>query len=117
MEAKSKQKFIGMPARKIRRIINEVRGKNATDALNILRFMPYFAARIVEKNLSNAISNAEVKLGVSPEGLIISEIYADDGPTYKRIKPRAQGRVYRRTRRTSHLTVVVSVSTNNQQNK
>lgn len=109
MEAKSKQKYVGMPARKVRRIINEVRGKSVDEAMNILRFMPYSAARVVEKNILSATANASEKWGVSSEGLLVSEIYADDGPMYKRARPRAQGRVYSRIRRTSHLTVKVSV--------
>ena len=109
MEAKAKQRSIGMPARKVRRVINEVRGKKVDDAINILRFMPYAAARVIEKNLTAAIANASEKFGAASEGLVISEIYADDGPMYKRARPRAQGRVYKRIRRTSQLTIKVSV--------
>jgi len=112
MEAKAKQRNIKMPARKIRRVINEVRGKSVKDATRILRFMPYAAARVIEKNLNDAIANAAEKLGVSSDVLRISEIYADEGPTYKRAKPRAQGRVYRRMKRTSHLTIKVNVDQN-----
>jgi len=101
-----------MPARKVRRIIDEIRGKNAEEAVKILRFMPYFAARVVEKNLLAAIANATQKWGISSDALKVSEAYADDGPMYKRARPRAQGRMYRRIRRTSHLTIKVSVSTN-----
>ena len=61
MEAKAKQSNIKMPARKIRRIINTVRGKSVEEALKILRFMPYAAARVVEKNLKDAIANAAQK--------------------------------------------------------
>ena len=110
MEARAKQRYIGMPARKIRRIINEVRGKSVDEAMKILRFMPYTAARVVEKNLQSATANATEKWGVSSEVLLVSEIYADEGPTYKRAKPRAQGRIYRRLKRTSHLFVTVSVN-------
>jgi large subunit ribosomal protein L22 len=112
MEARSKQKFIRIPARKIRRVINEVRGKNVNDAISILRFMPYSAARVVEKNILSATANASEKWGVSSENLIVSEIYADDGPTYKRARPRAQGRIYKITKRTSHLTIKVSMNKN-----
>ncbi|MEI7474893.1 MAG: 50S ribosomal protein L22 [bacterium] len=112
MEARAKQRNIGMPARKLRRIINEVRGKQVESAMNILRFMPYAAARVVEKNLRDAIANAQQKWGVSANGLVISAIMADDGHMTKRAKPRAQGRVYKRLRRTSHLTVQVSVIAN-----
>lgn len=110
MEARTKQRYIRMPARKLRRVINEVRGKSVVDAVNILKFMPYFAAKVVEKNIKCAAANASEKLGVLAEELIVSEVYADEGPTYKRARPRAQGRVYRIQKRTSHLTVVVKVS-------
>lgn len=110
MEAKAKQKNIKMPARKIRRVINEVRGKRADEASRMLRFMPYAAARVVEKNLNDAVANASQKLGVSSEGLVISEIFADEGPTYKRARCRAQGRMYRRMKRTTHLTVKLNVN-------
>jgi len=104
-EGKSKQTDIKMTARKLRRVINEVRGKVADDALNILRFMPYFAARVVEKNIKDAMSNAREKYGNSLETLKVAEIFADESVTYKRGKPRAQGRIYRRLKRTAHLTV------------
>lgn len=110
MEAKSKEKYIRIPARKIRRIINEVRGKSADEALNILRLMPYSAAKVIEKNLKAAIANAVEKYGITSSVLKLSEIYADEGPTYKRARPRAQGRIYRILKRTSHLTVKVSVN-------
>lgn len=112
MEARAKQRNIGMTARKVRRVINEVRGKEVENALNILRFMPYAAARVVEKNLKDAVANAQQKWGVSASGLIISAITADDGTMLKRSKPRAQGRIYKRLKRTSHLTVQVSVIAN-----
>ena len=108
MEAKARQTNIKMTARKLRRVINEVRGKAVTDALDMLRFMPYFAAKVVEKNLKAAAANAFEQAGVKADALKISEIFADESVTYKRGKPRAQGRIYRRLKRTSHLTVKVS---------
>lgn len=108
MEAKAKQTDIKMTARKLRRVINEVRGKAVREAQDMLRFMPYFAARVVEKNLKAAVANANEKYGVAPEALKISEIYADESATFKRGKPRAQGRIYKRLKRTSHLTLTVS---------
>ncbi len=110
METKAKEKYIRMPTRKLRRVINEVRGKSVVDAINMLKFMPYFAAKVVEKNIQSAAANAAEKLGVDRSELIVSEIFADEGPTYKRARPRAQGRVYRIEKRTSHLTVTVKVS-------
>ena len=108
MEAKAKQSNITMTARKLRRVINEVRGKAVIDAQTTLRFMPYFAARVVEHNIKAAVANAQEKFGVGAESLKISEIFADESVTSKRGKPRAQGRIYRRLKRTSHLTVKVS---------
>ena len=108
MEAKAKQSNIKMTARKLRRVINEVRGKKVIDAQDMLRFMPYFAARVVEKNLKAAVANAKEQFCVNPEQLKISEIFADESVTYKRARPRAQGRMYSRMKRTSHLTLKVS---------
>ena len=67
--------------------------------------MPYFAARVIEKNLRAAIANASEKFGATADVLKISEIFADESVTYKRVRPRAQGRMYKRFKRTSHLTV------------
>ena len=108
MEAKARQTNIKMTARKLRRVINEVRGKAVNDALDMLPFMPYFAARVVEKNLKEAAANAFEQAGVKSDALKVSEIFADESVTYKRGKPRAQGRIYRRLKRTSHLTIKVS---------
>lgn len=108
MEAKARQTNIKMTARKLRRVINEVRGKAVNDALDMLRFMPYFAARVVEKNLKAAAANAFEQAGVKSDALKVSEIFADESVTYERGKPRAQGRIYRRLKRTSHLTIKVS---------
>ena len=107
----SKQKDIKMTARKVRRVINEVRGKKADEAIRILKFMPYFAARVVEKNLTAAIANASQKFGAKSADLKISEICADESVTLKRGRPRAQGRMYSRFKRTSHLTI--KLTTNN----
>ena len=108
MEAKARQTNIKMTARKLRRVINEVRGKSVNEALDMLRFMPYFAAKVVEKNLKAAAANAFEQAGVKSDALKVSEIFADESVTYKRGKPRAQGRIYKRLKRTSHLTIKVS---------
>ena len=92
----------------MRRVINEVRGKKADEAIRILKYMPYFAARVVEKNLVAAIANASQKFGAKSADLKISEIYADESVTLKRGKARAQGRMYSRFKRTSHLTIKVT---------
>ena len=104
-QATAKQTDIKMPARKIRRVIDLVRGKTAVEATRMLKYMPYFAARVVEKNLNAAIANAEQKFGAKAAELKISEIFADESVTLKRARPKAQGRMYKRFKRTSHLTV------------
>lgn len=110
MEAQAKQKYIIMSPRKLRRVVNEIRGKGVPEAYNILRLMPYEAARVVMQKLIEATSNARVKFGVEdPSQLIVSRVMADEGPSYRRFKPRAQGRIYRREKPTSHLTIVVQV--------
>ena len=83
MEAKARQTNIKMTARKLRRVINEVRGKSVNEALDMLRFMPYFAAKVVEKNLKAAAANAFEQAGVKADALKISEIFADESVTYK----------------------------------
>ena len=108
MEARARQTGISMPARKLRRVINLVRGKSALEALSMLKFMPYFAARVVEKNITAAAANASEQYGIKAEDLMISKIYADESRTLKRGRPRAQGRMYARVKRTSHLTVTVT---------
>jgi large subunit ribosomal protein L22 len=74
--------------------------------------MPYFAAEVVAKNLACAVANAQNKYGVGPDSLVVSEVFADDGPTLKRVRPRAQGRMYKILKRSSHLTVTVSIVEN-----
>ena len=95
-EAKSRQTDISMPARKLRRVMKEIRGKSAVEAMKTLKFMPYFAARVVEKNLINAIANANQKWGATAEDLKVVEVYADESKTLRRARPRAQGRMYTR---------------------
>lgn len=110
MEAQAKQKYIIMSHRKLRRVVNTIRGKQVPEAYNMLRLMPYEAARVVLKKLIEATSNAQVKFGIDdPTQLIISQAFADEGPAYRRYKPRAQGRIYRREKPTSHLTIAVKI--------
>jgi large subunit ribosomal protein L22 len=108
--ARSHQSFILMSHRKLRRVANEVRGKNAIEAATMLRFMPYFAAKVILKNLVSAIHNAQVKFGEDfvPENLYVKTIMVDEGPAHRRFKPRAQGRVYKIEVPTAHLTIEVA---------
>lgn len=107
-QATARQTNIIMSPRKLRRVLNEIRGKKVTDAYNMLRLMPYRAAKVILKNLIDASHNANAKFGAEPETLIVSLATADESRTLRRFKPRAQGRVYRREKRTSHLTVGVA---------
>lgn len=108
MEARAVARFTGVTPRKARFVIDAVRGKNAHDALAILKFTPNAAARVVEKVLKSAMANAENNHHMNTDVLEVSTAYADAGPTMKRIHPRAMGRAYAILKRTSHITVGVS---------
>lgn len=108
-QSSAKQRNIMMSPRKLRRVINEVRGKRVIDAYRMLRLMPYRAADVVLKKLIEAMHNARVQFGARPEDLVISQITADGGKTLMRFKPRAQGRVYKRRKRTAHLQLQLAV--------
>jgi len=100
-------RYVGIPASKVKTVIDLIRGKSVREALGILRYTPNFASAVVGKLLRSAMANAENNLGLDPDGLYVAEIYANQGPTLKRIKPRAQGRAYRIRKRTSHITVIL----------
>jgi large subunit ribosomal protein L22 len=93
--------------RKAREVIDLVRGKSVSDAEAILKFSPRAAAEIVGKVVHSAAANAEKNLRIKPETLYVSEAFVNEGPTIKRIRPRAMGRAFRINKRTSHITVVV----------
>ena len=107
MEAKAVAKFIRVSPRKTRIVAENIKGKGVEDALNILRFTPKKSAEILRKVLYSAISNAEQMPGVDVDSLIVSSVMVNEGPTWKRIQPRAMGRAYRVRKRTSHITIVV----------
>jgi large subunit ribosomal protein L22 len=107
MEARAIARYVRVSPRKARLVVDEIRGKDAGEAATILRFTPKGAAEIVGKVLASAVANAEHNLKVKPETLFVSEAYVNEGPTLKRIRPRAMGRAFRIRKRTSHITVVV----------
>ena len=112
MEAKAQAKYVRCTPRKARRVVDVVRGKRAVEAVNVLRFAPQAAAVPVRKVIESAIANARVKAERAGEpfdesSLYITEVFADEGPTLKRFRPRAQGRAGRILKRTSHITVIV----------
>jgi large subunit ribosomal protein L22 len=105
--AVAKARFVRVSPTKARRVIDLVRGKSVADALDILRWAPQSASVPVAKVIASAAANAQNNNGLDPSTLVVATVYADDGPTAKRIRPRAQGRAFRIRRRTSHITVVV----------
>lgn len=107
MQARASLKMVRTSARKVRLVCDAVRGKRVAAALALLRFLPNGSARDVAKLIQSAAANAENNFQMSPEELRIKTIYADEGPTFKRFRPRARGRADRRLTRTSHVTVIV----------
>ena len=106
-EASATLKYARISSRKIAIVANLIRGKNVDEALAILQFTPKAGAEIVEKLLLSAIANAENNHEMDVEKLYVAEIFANQGPTLKRVMPRAQGRAFRIRKRTSHITVVL----------
>jgi large subunit ribosomal protein L22 len=108
LSARATAKFVRVTPMKARRVIDLIRGKDAADALNTLRFAPQAASEPVAKVLASAMANAENNLDLDPRTLVVSAAYADEGPTLKRFRPRAQGRAFRVRKRTSHITIEVT---------
>ena len=100
-------KYVRVAPRKMKIVVDLIRGKQVDQALAILQFTPKAGAPVVEKLLNSAIANAENNLEMSRENLYVAEVYANQGPTLKRFRPRAQGRATRIRKRTSHITVIL----------
>ena len=109
-EGRATLKFARISSRKIKIVADLIKGKSALEAMNILKFTPKAGAEILEKLLKSAISNAENNNGLSADTLIVTEVFANQGPTMKRLMPKAQGRGARIRKRTSHITVVLKES-------
>jgi large subunit ribosomal protein L22 len=107
MEVKATSKFIRRSPQKVRLVIDAVRGKSVDEALGILRFLPNAAAREVLGVVKSAAANAENNFQMAPEDLVITRIFADKGPTFKRFRARARGMASPILKRTSHITVIV----------
>jgi large subunit ribosomal protein L22 len=106
-EGRAQLKFARISARKIKIVADTIKNKNVNEAMNILRFTPKAGSAILAKLLKSAMSNAENNNNLNVDNLVVSEIYANQGPTMKRIMPKAQGRAARIRKRTSHITVVL----------
>jgi ribosomal protein L22 len=105
---RAQAKYVRSSARKARLVMDHVRGKSVSDARALLRHSPRGVARDLERLLKSAVANAENNHDLVGDDLYVKEIYADEGPTLRRFRPRAQGRATRIRKRTSHLTVTLS---------
>ena len=113
MEAKASARFVRVTPQKARRVVDLIRGKQAGEAVAVLKFAPQSAAEPVLKTVQSAIANAVEGAKRNSErldeaDLYISEVFVDEGPTLKRFRPRAQGRASQILKRSSHITVVVA---------
>lgn len=104
---KAVAKYIRMSPHKIRRVIDQIRGRSYQEALMILEFLPYNAGGPIWQIVHSAAANAKHNYGLNKKNLIIQEIFADEGPKLKRIRPRAQGRTYKILKPTCHIKVVM----------
>lgn len=101
-------KYVRMAPRKVRLVVDQIRNKSVSQALELLQFAEVAAAVPVEKVLRSAVANAENNNSLRANNLYIAEAYVDEGPTLKRIRPRAKGSASRINKRTSHITIVVA---------
>lgn len=108
MEARAVTRYVRIPPRKARVVIDLIRGKEVNEALAILRSIPRKGSRIIEKTLRSAIANAEQNHGMVRGELYVSRAYVDQGPTLKRWHPRQRGMAFPILKRMSHITVIVS---------
>ena len=108
MEAKAYVGNVRIAPRKVRLVIDLIRGKQVGEAIAILRHTPKAASPVVEKLLKSAMANAEHNYEMDVNNLVVSETYVNEGPTLKRFRPRAMGRASAINKRTSHITIVLS---------
>ena len=108
MEAKAIARYVRVSPRKARIVVDLIRGKSVDKARETLAFTNRAIAETVEKTLNSAVANAENNQGLSANQLYVKACYVDEGPTMKRIRPRAKGSASRIRKRTSHITIIVS---------
>ena len=106
-EARATLKFARISARKVKIVADLVRGKDVDEAISIMKFTPKASSEVLEKLLKSAIANAENNHEMKHENLYVAEIFANQGPTLKRIRPAAKGSAVRIRKRTSHITIVL----------
>lgn len=107
MEAKAVAKYVRIAPRKVRVVMDLIRGKDVAEAFAILKFTPKVGADAIEKVLKSAVANAENNFDMDVDNLYVSSAYVDQGPTLKRIHPRSRGQAFKILKRTSHITVIV----------
>ncbi len=107
MEIRAVARFVRVSPQKVRLVMAQVRGEKVEYALGLLSFAPQKGAKILKKLVDSAVANAQENTDMDVDNLYISKIYADEGPTQKRWRPRALGRATKILKRTSHLTVVL----------
>lgn len=107
MEAKAIAKYVRIAPRKIRVVIDLIRGKNVGEAFAILKHTPKVGSEVVEKVLKSAVANAEHNYDMNTDNLFVAAAYVDQGPTMKRIHPRSRGQAFKILKRSSHVSVVV----------
>ena len=107
MEARAITKFIRLSPRKVRLVVDQIRGKGVEEALNILKFTPKRSALVVSKTLRTAVANAESTQCVDVDQLYVKQVKVDEAGMWKRFTPRAQGRATRIRKRLSHVTIVL----------
>ena len=108
--AQAHGKFVRGSVSKVRRVLDQIRGRTYRDALIMLEFMPYRSTGPITKVLRSAVANAEHNLGMDPTSLVISSATADMGPSLKRYRPRAQGRAFAIKKQTCHISISVAPS-------
>jgi ribosomal protein L22 len=108
MRVRAQAKWVRTSARKARLVLDHIRGRSVPEARTILAFTQRAAATDIEKVLRSAVANAEANHGLDGDDLLVELAYADEGPTLKRWKPRARGRVNRIRKRTCHVTLVLA---------
>ena len=106
-EAVASLKYARISSRKVKIVADLIRGKNVDEAVAIVKYTPKAASEIIEKLLKSAIANAENNHNMKSENLYVAEIFANQGPTLKRIRPAAKGSAIRIRKRTSHITIVL----------
>ena len=107
-QIKSRSKYKRTSDTKARIVLEQIKGKNIGEALAILTYSPRYASEIIIKVLKSAIANADHNLNMDVDRLYVEEVFANQGPTLKRIRPRAQGRAYRINKRTAHISIYLN---------